>query len=84
MDTSNGKMSTGWKQIDNSWHYFNSNGHMMTGWIQLDSKYYYLNPANEGKMIAGTTATINGVQYNLTAAAYARMPTAYRPRHREL
>lgn len=64
MDTSNGKMSTGWKQIDNSWHYFNSNGHMMTGWIQLDGKYYYLNPANEGKMIAGTTATINGVQYN--------------------
>ena len=37
---------------------------MMTGWIQLDGKYYYLNPANEGKMIAGTTATINGVQYN--------------------
>ena len=36
----------------------------MTGWIQLDGKYYYLNPANEGKMIAGTTATINGVQYN--------------------
>ena len=50
---------------DNDWiEVFNSNGHMMTGWIQLDGKYYYLNPANEGKMIAGTTATINGVQYN--------------------
>ena len=68
MDMSNGKMSTGWKQIDGSWYYFNSNGHMMTGWIQLDGKYYYLNPANEGRMIAGTTATINGTQYTFDAS----------------
>ena len=38
MDMSNGKMSTGWKQIDGSWYYFNSNGHMMTGWIQLENE----------------------------------------------
>ena len=67
MDMTNGKMSTGWKQIDGSWHYFNSNGHMMTGWIQLSGNYYYLNPASDGKMIAGTTATINNVQYSFGA-----------------
>ena len=41
---------------------------MMTGWIQLDGKYYYLNPANEGRMIAGTTSTINGTQYSFDAS----------------
>ena len=48
---------------------------MMTGWIQLDGKYYYLNPANEGKMIAGTTATINGVQYNFDGSGVC--PVSY-------
>ena len=40
----------------------------MTGCIVVDGKYYYLNPTNEGRMIAGTTANINGTDYIFDAS----------------
>jgi glucan-binding YG repeat protein len=64
MDTANGKMSTGWKKIDNTWYYFSANGKMQSGWLNDNGTYYYL---DNGKMIAGKTVTINGVQYSFAS-----------------
>ena len=84
MDQSNGKMSVGWKQIDNAWYYFNTNGHMMTGWIQVDNKIYYMNPSNGGKMTAGTSLEISGTTYNFDASgACQKCKAAYLHRHRQ-
>ena len=38
----NGKLVTGWKQIDGKWYYFESIGVMQTGWKQVSGKWYYL------------------------------------------
>lgn len=38
----------GWKQIDNTWYYFDSNGIMQTGWINNDG-WYYLTDSGEMK-----------------------------------
>ena len=38
----NGKLVTGWKQIDGKWYYFESTGVMQTGWKQVSGKWYYL------------------------------------------
>lgn len=35
---------------------------MQTGWIQVNGVYYYLDPA-DGRMVAGTSRTIDGVTY---------------------
>ena len=67
MDPASGVMSTAWKQIDGHYHYFNNSGHMQTGWIQVNGTYYYLDPAAEGRMVAGTTRTIDGVTYQFAA-----------------
>lgn len=38
----------GWKQIDNTWYYFDSNGIMQTGWIN-NNGWYYLDDSGEMK-----------------------------------
>lgn len=81
MNQSNGKMSVGWKQIDNAWYYFNTNGHMMTGWIQVDNKIYYMNPTNGGKMTTGTSWISTELPTTLMEVVYARMQAAYLLRH---
>ena len=63
MDPDNGTMSIDWKSIDGGWYYFNASGHRQTGWVTVGSKYYYLDPANDGRMVTGTTKTIDGVSY---------------------
>ena len=49
---SDGAMTTGWKQIDNSWYYFRSDGIMQKGWVKVGDYWYYLN-LNDGKMVIG-------------------------------
>ena len=60
-----GKMTHGWKRIDDSWMFFDENGHMMTGWIHVNNTYYYL--GSDGKMVSGTTITIDGNSYTFDA-----------------
>jgi glucan-binding YG repeat protein len=64
MSDATGRMSIGWQQIGNDFYYFNNSGHAVTGWLQNGSQYYYLNPAADGRMVAGTSLTIDGVVYN--------------------
>ena len=39
---------------------------MQTGWIKVNGTHYYLDPA-DGKMVAGTSRTIDGVTYQFAA-----------------
>ena len=41
---------------------------MLTGWLNLNGKYYYLNPSNAGRMVAGTSMTINGISYTFDSS----------------
>lgn len=38
----NGLQSTGWKNVDGKWYYFDSQGKMKTGWVQDNNRWYYL------------------------------------------
>ena len=42
MYNENGKLVTGWKQIDGKWYYFEASGVMQTDWKQIGDKWYYL------------------------------------------
>ena len=47
----NGKLVTGWKQIDGKWYYFEASGVMQTGWKQVSGKWYYFH--TDGAMRTG-------------------------------
>ena len=36
-----GKMATGWQEIDDSWYYLGTSGDMQTGWQYIGGKCYY-------------------------------------------
>lgn len=71
LNTADGKMATGWIQVDSRWYYLYPQrtekdgvihyiGEMATGWIQIDSRWYYLYP----------TKTVNyGITYPMGAMA---------------
>ena len=40
--TEGSSYATGWRNIDNSWYYFDGTGYMKTGWIKDKDKWYYL------------------------------------------
>jgi hypothetical protein len=48
--------STGWRDINSKWYYFNPNGYMKTGWISDNGKWYYLK--DDGSM--AINETVNG------------------------
>jgi hypothetical protein len=52
--------STGWKDINSKWYYFNPNGYMKTGWMSDNGKWYYLK--DDGSM--AVNETVNG-QYKV-------------------
>ncbi|AVK48862.1 ligand-binding protein SH3 [Clostridium sp. MF28] len=43
--------TTGWKEIDEKWYYFNTDGIMKTGWLSDNGKWYNL--SNSGEMTIG-------------------------------
>lgn len=56
-----------WVQIDGTWYFDHETGHY-TGWVKPDGNWYYLDPANNGAMLANTTAVIDGVSYTFSAS----------------
>lgn len=65
LDSSDGRMSTGWKQVDDSWYYFNtagSIGTMATDWVNDNGTWYYMD--KDGKMQTGWK-DLNGSRYYL-------------------
>ncbi len=48
-DTNN--ESTGWKNINGIWHYYDDNGRMITGWIKVDNLWYYFK--SDGSLATG-------------------------------
>lgn len=55
-NTEGNSYSTGWKNINLKWYYFNPTGYMKTGWISDTSKWYYLK--DDGSM--AINETVNG------------------------
>nr|WP_283225688.1 PspC-related protein choline-binding protein 1 [Streptococcus pseudopneumoniae] len=43
--------TTGWKQENGMWYFYNTNGSMVTGWVQVNGSWYYLN--SNGSMATG-------------------------------
>ena len=39
-------MVIGWKQIDDSWYYFNEKGYAVSGWQLINNNWYYFDPLN--------------------------------------
>uniref|UniRef100_UPI001561CE43 PspC-related protein choline-binding protein 1 n=1 Tax=Streptococcus sp. 3506 TaxID=2582681 RepID=UPI001561CE43 len=43
--------TTGWKQENGMWYFYNTDGSMATGWVQVNGSWYYLN--SNGSMATG-------------------------------
>ena len=56
INTENGMMVTGWKNIEDKWYYFNSVpsnpkfGEMLRGWQYIDGEYYYLDSVSPKRL----------------------------------
>lgn len=49
-----GRMVTGWQQIDGKWYHFADNGEIDMGWLRDGEKWYYLSPnMNDCAMVTG-------------------------------
>ena len=46
-----GKIATGWLEIDGDWYYFTDNGNMATGVLNIEGKQYYF--SEDGVMLTG-------------------------------
>lgn len=42
LEGKDGKLLTGWQQVNNKWYYLNTNGTMAIGWLKDKDKWYYL------------------------------------------
>ena len=66
---------TGWKNIDNSWYYFDNNGYMKKGWISDNGNWYYLHDNGQRatlEVIDGYFVNSSGVYTNTITASDAR------------
>ncbi|MBR1390574.1 MAG: N-acetylmuramoyl-L-alanine amidase family protein [Lachnospiraceae bacterium] len=60
---SDGRMVTGWQQIDGKWYYFNPDGKIRQSWQQEGDAWYYLSrDSNDCSMVKGWEK-INGKWY---------------------
>ncbi|WP_252243945.1 MULTISPECIES: InlB B-repeat-containing protein [unclassified Clostridium] len=48
-NTERNSWSTGWRNVNNLWYYFDSYGYMKTGWFNDNGIWYYLNSAGDMK-----------------------------------
>ncbi len=56
-----GRMRTGWVQVDSVCYWLNGSGRMATGWLSLGSTWYWLD-LNSGAMAENGTAVCHGVR----------------------
>ena len=61
-----GRMKTGWLQLDGAWYYLNKeSGAKTKGWKEIENVWYYFEA--DGKMIAGQVKNIDGTDYQFNA-----------------
>ena len=69
-----GRMRTGWVQVDSVWYWLNGSGRMATGWLNLGGTWYWL--AGDGTMATGWTA-VGGSWYYLGNQGDGAMKTGW-------
>ena len=69
-----GRMRTGWVQVDSVWYWLNGSGRMATGWLNLGGAWYWL--AGDGTMATGWTA-VGGSWYYLGNQGDGAMKTGW-------
>lgn len=60
---SDGRMVTGWQQIDGKWYYFNPDGKIKQGWQQEGDTWYYLSEDTKDCSMVTGWQKINGKWY---------------------
>lgn len=53
--------TTGWKQENGMWYFYNTDGSMATGWVQVNGSWYYLN--SNGSMKVNQWFQVGGKWY---------------------
>ena len=69
-----GRMATGWLEMDGHRYYLNETGIRATGWLELEEGTYYVSPSN-GAVVTGWQ-TIDGSRYHMDQTT-GRMDTGW-------
>lgn len=65
-----GRMLTGWQNLNNQTYYLRDSGDMLIGWILAGQRWYYLNPTQDayyGCLVKSHWMDLDGKTYYLTA-----------------
>ena len=66
--------TTGWKQENGMWYFYNTDGSMATGWVQVNGSWYYLN--SNGSMKANQWFQVGGKWYYVNASGELAVNTS--------
>lgn len=66
--------TTGWKQENAMWYFYNTDGSMATGWVQVNGSGYYLN--SNGSMKANQWFQVGGKWYYVNASGELAVNTS--------
>lgn len=66
--------TTGWKQENGMWYFYNTDGSMATGWVQVNGSWYYLN--SNGSMKVNQWFQVGGKWYYVNASSELAVNTS--------
>ncbi|HHA8768107.1 TPA: N-acetylmuramoyl-L-alanine amidase family protein [Streptococcus pneumoniae] len=66
--------TTGWKQENGMWYFYNTDGSMATGWVQVNGSWYYLN--SNGSMKVNQWFQVGGKWYYVNTAGELAVNTS--------
>lgn len=66
--------TTGWKQENAMWYFYNTDGSMVTGWVQVNGSWYYLN--SNGSMKANQWFQVGSKWYYVNASGELAVNTS--------
>lgn len=66
--------TTGWKQENGMWYFYNTDGSMATGWVQVNGSWYYLN--SNGSMKVNQCFQVGGKWYYVNTSGELAVNTS--------